>query len=120
MTTSDERSDAGTGAGTDPDEEERLEVEIERTDHDPSTGLTADELRRGPTLDEQLAEETSTDDSGDDASVALAEEDAPDDEAELIGSAETQEDPWAAPEDRALSVTETPQGLTDDPDDGYA
>ena len=120
MTTSEERPDAGTGAGTDPDEEEQLEAEIERTDHDPSTGLTADELRRGPSLDEQLAEETRNDDSDDDASVALAEEDGPDDEAELIGSAESQDDPWASPEERAISLTEKPPGLTNDPDDGYA
>jgi hypothetical protein len=119
MTTNDERSEAGTGAGTDPDEEEELEAEIERTDRDPSTGLTAEELRRGPSLDEQLAEETRNDDSGDGESIALEEEDGPDDEAELIGSAEAQDDPWAAPEDRALTVTDDPPGLTDDPDDGY-
>jgi hypothetical protein len=120
VTPDDERSDAGTGASTDPDEEEELESEIERTDRDPTSGLTADELRRGPSLDEQLAEETRNDDGDDGASIALGEEDAPDDEAQLIGSAEAQDDPWAAPEDRALSVTDEPPGLTDDPDDGSA
>jgi len=79
-----------------------------------STGTTAEEQRRGPSLEERTRQAGGR---RDDRGVTLEEEDRPDDEPELVGD-EAPDDP-TSPEEQAVHVRDEAPGGTWDDDDGY-
>jgi hypothetical protein len=98
---------------------EALEEVIEHADRASgaeSFGTTADEQERGEPFDARLAEER-TDRPIRDTDLGLVDEDAPDDEPELIGEAVGERDPFVAPEESAMSVRDEAPGAVDHPDE---
>ena len=98
---------------------EALEEMIEHADRAPgadSFGTTADEQERGEPFDARLAEER-TDRPIRDTELGLIDEDGPDEEAEMVGEAVGERDPFVAPEESALSVRDEAPGAVDHPDD---
>jgi hypothetical protein len=98
---------------------EALEEVIEHADRASgaeSFGTTADEQERGEPFDARLAEER-TDRPIRDTDLGLVDEDAPDDEPELIGEAVGERDPFVAPEESAMSVRDEAPGAVDYPDE---
>jgi hypothetical protein len=80
---------------------------------------TVEAQRRGEGLDERLGEGSRLGDGVDRGGVSLGEDDAPDDEAELVGTdlGYDEDDEDRAPEAEAMSVVDEPPGATDHPDD---
>jgi hypothetical protein len=112
-------SDPDTGEGLDEDPGEDLEAKILQTDRpfgSDSFGTTAEEQEEGESLDERLAEERPRR-PGLDAALELEDVDAPDDESELVGEGSIEHDPFAAPEEAAMTVREDAPGATDHPDE---
>jgi hypothetical protein len=98
---------------------EVLEEMIEHADRASgaeSFGTTADEQERGEPLADRLAEER-TDRPIRDTDLGLIDEGGPDEEAELVGDAVGERDPFVAPEESAMSVREEAPGAVDHPDD---
>jgi hypothetical protein len=98
---------------------EALEEMIEHADRASgaeSFGTTADEQERGEPIDARLAEE-QTDRPIHDTELGLIDEDGPDEEAEMVGEAIGERDPFVAPEDSAMSVRDEAPGAVDHPDD---
>jgi hypothetical protein len=96
-----------------------LEEMIEHADRASgaeSFGTTADEQERGEPLADRLAEER-TDRPIRDTDLGLIDEGGPDEEAELVGDAVGERDPFVAPEESAMSVREEAPGAVDHPDD---
>jgi hypothetical protein len=103
---------------SDDDMSEEMEEEIEEMDRPVGVDdhTTASEQREGDSLDERVAREVP--DRGGrrpTESTTIAEEDAPDDEAELVG--EGAEVEGTAPEEAAMHVRDRAPGVTDHPDD---
>jgi hypothetical protein len=99
----------------DENESEELEAEIMRADHPFAAtrwGTTAEEALAGQGLDRALAQELPEPERADDE-LELIDEAAPDEEDELVGDAVDVADPFAAPEEVALEVTDDPPGATD-------
>jgi hypothetical protein len=101
----------------DRDEEEELEEMIEQMDRPMGSdqpGITADEQRRGPSLERRTRSERP--DRPEDRSVVLSEEEAQDDEPELIGE-DAEADP-SSPEERAVHErSNAPGGVWEEGDD---
>jgi hypothetical protein len=101
----------------DRDEEEELEKMIEQMDRPLGSdlpGTTAEEQRRGPSLERRTQSERP--DRPEDRSVVLSEEDAQDDEPELIG--EESDDEASSPEERAVHErSNAPGGVWEEGDD---
>jgi len=118
MTTAD---DLDPNAEVDPDDDagEELEARIEQADHAfgaESFGTTAEEGRRGESLDQLLSEE-QPDPSTTDVGLVLEELDEPDHEPELIAEGDTEREPYLAPEDAAMTVRDSaPGGVTTEGD----
>jgi len=118
MTTAD---DLDPNVEMDPDDDagEELEARIEQTDHAfgaESFGTTAEEERRGESLDQRLSEE-QPDRPTADVGLVLEEVDEPDREPELIAEAVTEREPYLAPEDAAMTVRDSaPGGVTTEGD----
>lgn len=94
---------------------------IEQADHafgSESFGTTAEEQERGESLDQRLAEEQPSRPTVD-AELAIEDTDEPDDESELVGDASIEHDPFAAPEEAAMTVRDDAPGGIDNPDDEY-
>lgn len=103
----------------DPEEDpgEELEALIEHADRPfaaESFGTTAEEEEEP--LDQRLAEER-VDKPGDDLQLAIEDVNAPDEEAEMVGEATVEHDPFLAPEEAAMTVRETAPGAVDHPDE---
>lgn len=112
-------SDPDTGEDLDEDPGEDLEAMIEQADRpfaSDSFGTTAEEQEEGESLDQRLAEERESRPTVD-STLAIEDVDAPDDEAELVGQATIEHDPFAAPEEAAMTVREAPPGAVDHPDE---
>jgi hypothetical protein len=111
----------GDGPSPNPSDDdvlEEMEEEIEEMDRPLGVDdhTTASEQREGDSLDERVAREVP--DRGGrrpTESTTIAEEDAPDDEAELVG--EGAEVEGTAPEEAAMHVRDRAPGVTDHPDD---
>jgi hypothetical protein len=103
--------------GFEADVEQHDEELIEHAEGPMATfGTTAEEQRRGQSLDSRLADEgagspTETDD------LEVFGDDRTDDEPEMVGEAATEQDPFLAPEDAAMSIRERAPGAVDHPDD---
>jgi hypothetical protein len=111
----------GDGPSPNPSDDDVLEeMEEEIEERDRPLGVedhtTASEQREGDSLDERVAREVP--DRGGrrpPEPTTIAEEDAPDDEAELVG--EGVEVEGTAPEESAVHVRDRAPGVTDHPDD---
>jgi hypothetical protein len=99
------------------DEEEELEEMIEHMDRPLGSdlpGTTAEEQRRGPSLERRTQSERP--ERPQERSVVLSEEDASDDEPELIG--EESEEEASSPEERAVHERpNAPGGVWEEGDD---
>ena len=107
--------------GGDPEEDPGVELEamIKHADRPfaaESFGTTAEEEEEGESLDERLAEERP-DRPTSDLQLAIPEDAAPDDEAELVGEASLEHDPFVSPEEAAMTIRERAPGGVDRPDD---
>src|SRR3979411_1670023 len=107
--------------GGDPEEDpgDELEAMIEHADRPfaaESFGTTAEEEEEGESLDERLAEERP-DRPTSDVPLAIEDEAAPDDEAELVGEASFEHDPFVSPEEAAMTIRERAPGAVDHPDE---
>jgi hypothetical protein len=117
----DEERERDLGAnpdeGFEDDVEEFNEELIEHAEGPMATfGTTAEEQRRGQSLDSRLADEgavspTEMDD------LEVYEESGTDEEEQMVGEAAAEQDPFLAPEDAAMSVRDDAPGATDHPDD---
>jgi hypothetical protein len=96
-------------------ESEELEAEILRADHPIAStlwGTTAEEAVAGEGLDRALAQEVPEPDRADEE-LEFVEDAGEDDEDELVADAVEVTDPFAPPEEVAISVTDDPPGVTD-------
>jgi hypothetical protein len=112
-------SDAGSDEGWDDGSGQALEEMIEHADRALGTesfGTTADEQERGEPIDSRLAEE-ATDRPLLDTELGIIDEDAPDDESEMVGEAIGERNPFVSPEEAAMSVRDEAPGAVDHPDD---
>jgi hypothetical protein len=107
-------------AGSDQNAEDDLETMIEQMDRPMGsdlTGTTADEQRRGPSLEERVARERTTRERRSEG-VELVEDAAEDVEAELIGDEAEGDEDVEAPEERAMrEVDDAPGGTWREGDD---
>lgn len=115
--------DVDPNAEVDPDDDagEGLEAMIEQADHAfgaESFGTTAEEERRGETLDQRLAEERP-DRRRNDTELAIEDTDQPDDEAQLVADATIEREAYVAPEESAMTVSDTAPGGVDHDGDEY-
>jgi hypothetical protein len=104
--------------GDDEVEGEELEAEIMRADHPFASdrfGTTVEEELEGEGLDRALAQEVPEPQRTDETWDVVAEGE-PDVEDELVGEAVREQDPYASPEDAALSVRDRAPGATDHDD----
>jgi hypothetical protein len=104
---------------SDQDPLEELEEEIELMDRPLGADerTTATEGVEGDTLDERLAREVPDQGGRRPAEpTTLAEDDAPDEEPELVGEP-AEADGIVAPEEAAIHVRNMAPGATDHPDD---
>ena len=111
-------SDPDTGEDLDEDPGEELEAMIEQADRpfaSESFGITAEEQEEGEPLDQKLAEERQSKPPFD-STLAIEDIDAPDDEAEMVGEATIERDPFVAPEEAAMTVRDSAPGAVDHPD----
>jgi hypothetical protein len=102
----------------DSDDGDELEADIMQADHAfgaESVGTTVEEELAGESLDQRLAEERPDRPSVDEV-LEVIDEGTSDDEAELVGDAVVERDEFASPEEAALSVTDSPPGVTDHDD----
>ena len=112
------QSDGPSPNPSDQDPLEELEEEIEQMDRPLGVDerTTAAEIVEGDTLDQRLARDTpDTGGRRTTGSTTIAEADAPDEEAELIGEAAEVE--GTAPEESAMHVRDGAPGATDHEDD---
>jgi hypothetical protein len=96
-------------------ESEELEAEILRADHPIAStrwGTTAEEAVAGEGLDRALAQEVPEPDRAEEE-LEFVDEAGDDDEDELVANAVEVTDPFAPPEEAAISVTDDPPGITD-------
>jgi hypothetical protein len=104
--------DAGFDDDPEADPGEELEAVMERADRPLGTesfGTTAEEQVRGETLDQRLSEERregQRDQAPVEDAVVIEDADEPDEEAELVGDASMEHDPFTAPEEAAVHVQE--------------
>ena len=120
MTTADELD---PNAEVDPEDDagEGFEAMIEQADHAfaaESFGTTVEEERRGESLDQRLSEE-QPDRPPRDIELAIEDEDAPDDEPELVANATIEREPYLAPEEAAMTVRDDAPGAVDHEGDEY-
>jgi hypothetical protein len=113
--------DPDAGFDDDPEEDpgEELEAMIEHADHafaSESFGVTVEEQREGESFDQRMAEERP-DKPHVDVAFAIEDADGPDDEAEMLGEVSLQHDPFAAPEEAAMTVRADAPGAVDHADD---
>ena len=111
-------TDPDTGEDLDEDPGEDLEAMIEQADHpfaSDSFGTTAEEQEEGESLEQRLAEERPSRPALD-STLALEDEDGPDEEAELVGEGTFEHDPFVSPEEAAITVRDEAPGATDHPD----
>ena len=104
--------------GDDEVEGEELEADIIRADHPFASdrfGTTVEEAREGEGLDRALAEEEPEARRTNETWDVVAEGE-PDVEDELVGEAVREQDPFASPEDAALTVRDRAPGATDHDD----
>ena len=107
----------------DPEEADYAEEDLERQISGmnapavPNDRLTAEELREPRSLDDELWRDRG-EERKPDAHPVLIDNDAPDDEDELVAeSTEDTED--LSPEELAMRTTDEAPGATDDATDGY-
>ena len=105
--------------GGDPEEDPRDELEamIEHADRPygaESFGTTAEEEEEGESLEERLSEERP-DRPTSDVQLAIQEDAAPDDEAQMVGEASVEHDPFVSPEEAAMTIRERAPGAVDHP-----
>jgi hypothetical protein len=114
------QADGPSPTDSDQDAQDDLETMIEEMDRPMGsdlTGTTADEERRGPSLEERTAQER-TRRPGRRRGVELIEDAAEDDEAELIGDEGDDDDEVQAPEEQAMrEVDDAPGGTWHEGDD---
>jgi hypothetical protein len=94
---------------------------IEQADHafgSESFGTTAEEQEDGEPLDQKLAEERPSRRTVD-RELAIEDGDQPDDEAEMVGEAMVEHEPFVAPEEAAMTVRDDAPGGVDHSDDEY-
>ena len=109
--------DAEGGGDPEDDPGDELEAMIEHADRPygaESFGTTAEEQEEGESLDERLSQERP-DRPTSDVQLALEEDAASDDEAEMVGEASFQHDPFVAPEEAAMTIRERAPGAVDHP-----
>jgi hypothetical protein len=102
----------------DSDDGDELEAEILQADHAfgaESVGTTAEEALQGESLDDLLAEERPDRPAVDEA-LEVVDDGSTDDEVELVADAVLERDPFAPPEEAALSVRDSAPGATDHED----
>jgi hypothetical protein len=90
----------------DADAGDELEAEMLRADRPTGSelhGTTPEEALEGETIDRELAQERPERDPTEDVLDVVAE-DIVDDEGQLVGDAVSEHDPFAPPEEAALSV----------------
>jgi hypothetical protein len=105
--------------GGDPEEDPGMELEaiIEHADRPFATesfGTTSAEEEEGESLDERLSEELP-DRPTSDVQLAMAEDAAPDDEAEMVAEASFEHDSFVSPEEAAMTVRKRAPGAVDHP-----
>ena len=105
--------------GGDPEEDPGVELEamIEHADRPfavESFGTTAEEEEEGESLEERLSEERP-DRPTSDVQLAIQEDAAPDDEAQMVGEASVEHDPFVSPEEAAMTIRKRAPGGVDDP-----
>jgi hypothetical protein len=99
----------------DADAGDELEAEMLRADRPVGSelhGTTPEEALEGETIDRELAQERPERPETEEV-LDIVDEDLVDDEDELVGDAVTGRDPFAPPEDAALSVREDAPGAVD-------
>ena len=116
-------ADVDPNAEVEPDDDagEGLEAMIEQADHAfgaESFGTTAEEERRGESLDQRLAEERP-ERRRSDTELAIETTDEPDDEAQLVADATIEREAYVAPEESAMTVRDTAPGGVDHEGDEY-
>lgn len=103
--------------GFEDDVEEYTQELIEHAEGPMATfGTTAEEQRRGQSLDSRLAEEGAVSPTAAD-DLEVYDETGTDREPEMVGDAAAEQDAFLAPEDSAMSVREDAPGAVDHPDD---
>ena len=111
--------DAEGGGDPEEDPAEELEAMIEHADRPfaaESFGTTAEEEEEGESLDEQLAQERP-DRPTSEVQLAIEEDAAPDEEAQMVGEASFEHDPFVSPEEAAMTIREEAPGAVDPPDE---
>jgi hypothetical protein len=112
-------SDPDTGEDLDENPGEELEAMIEQADRpfaSESFGTTAEEQEEGEPLDQKLAEGRQSKPPLD-STLAIEDIDSPDNEAEMVGEATIERDPFVAPEEAAMTVRDSAPGAVDHPDE---
>jgi hypothetical protein len=107
--------------GGDPEEDPAVEFEamIEHADRPfaaESFGTTAEEEEEGESLEQRLAEERPERPTSD-VQVAIEDDAAPDEEAELVGEASFEHDPFVSPEEAAITIRKRAPGAVDHPEE---
>jgi hypothetical protein len=104
----------------DETESEQLEAEILRANRPfagDRWGTTAEEEVAGEGLDRALAEEVPDEpasaEAASDVALEIVDDDLTDEEKELVDDAAIERDPFAAPEETAVTVRDDAPGVTD-------
>jgi hypothetical protein len=111
--------DAQGGGDPEEDPAEELEARIDHADRPfgaESFGTTAEEEEEGESLDQRLAEE-QPDRPTSEVQLAIEDYAAPDDEAEMVGEATFEHDPFVSPEEAAVTIRKRAPGAVDHPDE---
>lgn len=104
------------------DDGDELEAMIERADHafaSESFGTTAAEQLRGETLDDRLREERPSREP-EDSALGIEDDGAVDAEDQLVADATDEVDPFASPEESALTIRSRAPGGVDHPEPSVA
>jgi hypothetical protein len=113
----DHDDEGGQDPEADPGED--LEAMIEQADRPFGTesfGTTAEEQEEGESLDRRLREEQPSR-TPDNRQLAIEDEDVPDEEDELVGTADLERDPFVSPEEAAMTVRDRAPGAIDHPEE---
>ena len=99
-------------------EDDELEADIMRADHAFGAelrGTTPEEAVEGTSLEDALAAERP-ERPATDQSLGVVDDGVPDEEGELVAEGSVETDPFASPEESALSVRDEAPGATDHDD----
>ena len=113
----DHDDEGGQDPDADPGEDlEAMIAQAYRPFATESFGTTAEEQEEGESLDRRLREEQPSR-TPDIRQLALENEDALDEDGELVGTADIERDPFVSPEEAAMTVRDWVPGAVDHPEE---